>query len=108
MLAASCATDTTRKGEKCSNRDQIVRYGDSTGSSRQFVQQRLRLFQIPRVKPFGEPAEDRSEKLARLIALALIAPEPRHAHCGAKFPGFCLLPARNCKRSLEILFRFRY
>jgi hypothetical protein len=28
---------------------------------------------------------------AGLIALALIAPEPRHAHRGAEFPGLCLL-----------------
>ena len=31
--------------------------------------------QIERIKPFGEPAVDRSEKLASLIPLALIAPE---------------------------------
>jgi hypothetical protein len=36
--------------------------------------------------PFGEPAVDRSEKLASLIPLALVAPEPRHAHRGAEFP----------------------
>ena len=42
-------------------------------------------------KPFGEPAVDRSETPASLIALALIAPEPRHAHCGAEFPGLGLL-----------------
>jgi hypothetical protein len=49
----------------------------------QFVQQRLCVLQIERIEPFGEPAVDRSEKLASLIPLALIAPEPRHAHCGA-------------------------
>ena len=41
-------------------------------SSGQLVKQRLRLFQIERVKPFGEPAVDRSEKLAGLIPLALM------------------------------------
>jgi len=35
--------------------------------------------------PLGEPAVDRSEKLPCLILLTLIAPEPRHAHCGAEF-----------------------
>jgi hypothetical protein len=44
------------------------------GSRRQSVEQRLSLFQIARVKPFGEPAVDRSEKLASLIPLALVAP----------------------------------
>jgi hypothetical protein len=33
-----------------------------------------------RVKPFGEPAVDRSEKLASPLPLALVAPDPRHAH----------------------------
>ena len=32
-----------------------------------------------------EPAVDRSEKLAGIIPLALVALEPRHAHCGAEF-----------------------
>jgi len=50
----------------------------------QLVEQPLRLFQIERVEPFGEPPVDRSEKLTRLIPLALIAPEPRHSHCGAE------------------------
>ena len=35
--------------------------------------------QIERVEALGEPAVDRSEKIAGLIPLALIAPEPRHA-----------------------------
>jgi hypothetical protein len=50
------------------------------------IEQRLRFLQISRVKPFGEPTVDRGEKLASLIPFALIAPEPRHAHCGAEFP----------------------
>ena len=46
-------------------------------SRRQLVEQRLRLLQIERVEALGEPAVDRSEKLASLIPLALIAPEAR-------------------------------
>ena len=46
-------------------------------SGAQLTEQSLGLLQIARVKPFGEPAVDRSEKLATLISLALIAPEPR-------------------------------
>jgi tetratricopeptide (TPR) repeat protein len=63
-------------------------------SSCQLVQQRLRLFQIARIKPIREPAVDRREKLTSLIPFALIAPEPRHAYRGAEFPGLRLLPAR--------------
>ena len=58
-------------------------------------------------KPFGEPAVGRSEKLASLIPLALIAPEPRHAHCGAEFPGLRLLRSATSKRAVEIPLRFR-
>jgi hypothetical protein len=39
-------------------------------SSGQLVEQRLRLPQIERVEAFGEPAVDRSEKIAGLILLA--------------------------------------
>jgi hypothetical protein len=42
-------------------------------SRRKFVEQRLRLLQIERVETFGEPAVDRSKKIAGLIPLALIA-----------------------------------
>ena len=48
----------------------------------------------------------RSEKIASLLPLALIAPEPRHAHCGAEFPGFCLLLTCDPERALEVRFRF--
>ena len=72
----------------------------------QLAEQRLRLLQIERVEAFGEPAVDRSEKIAGLCTPALIAPEPRHAHCGAQFPGLGLLLTRNCERTLEVRFRF--
>ena len=58
-------------------------------------------------KPFSEPAVDRSEKLASLLPLTLVAPEPRHAHRRAQFPGLCLLLTRDRERTLEIRFRFR-
>ena len=47
------------------------------------VKQSLSLIQIERLEALGEPAVDRGEKLAGLLPLALIAPEPRHAHCRA-------------------------
>jgi len=54
--------------------------------SPQLVKQGLSLLKIARVEAFGEPAIDRGEKIAGLIAFALIAPEPRHAHRGAQLP----------------------
>ena len=73
----------------------------------QLVEQSLGLLQIERVEALGEPAVDRSEKIAGLIALALIALEPRHAHRRAQFPGLCLLLTCNRERVLEIRFRCR-
>ena len=64
------------------------------------------LFQIDRVEAFGEPTVDRREKIAGVTAFALVAPEPRHAHRCAQFPGLCLLLSRNRERTFEIRFRF--
>ena len=55
-------------------------------SAGKFVEQRISLFQIERIEALREPAIDRGEKIAGLLPLALIAPEPRHAHCRAQFP----------------------
>jgi hypothetical protein len=60
-----------------------------------------------RVKPFGEPPLNRSKQFARWLRLTLVAPEPRHAHRGAQFPGLCLFTSSR-KRALEIHFRFRH
>jgi hypothetical protein len=43
---------------------------------------RLRLLQIARVEALSEPAVDRSQKIAGLLHLALVAPEVREAHLG--------------------------
>ena len=59
-----------------------------------------------RVQPVRKPAVNRSEQFARLLRLALVAPEGE-AHGGAEFPGFCLLLTCNRERTLEIRFRFR-
>ena len=42
----------------------------------QVVEQGLGFFQVQRVEAFGKPAVDRSEQIAGLIPLALIALEP--------------------------------
>jgi hypothetical protein len=48
----------------------------------QLIEQRLRLLQIARVEPLGEPAVNRSEQFACLLQPALVAPEAGEAHCG--------------------------
>jgi hypothetical protein len=48
----------------------------------QLIEQGLSLLQIERVEALGEPAVNGSEKIAGLIPLALIMPEPRHAASG--------------------------
>src|SRR6476660_3135126 len=46
---------------------------------RQLLQQLLRLLQIARIEPLGEPAVHRSQQFARLLNLALVAPEASEA-----------------------------
>jgi hypothetical protein len=72
----------------------------------QFVEQRLGLFQIEHVEAFGEPVVDRSEKLASITPLSLIASESRYAHSGAEFPRFRPLLTRDGESALEIGLRF--
>ena len=71
--------------------------------SGQLVEQRLCLFQIERIEAFGKPAVDGCDR----IPLALIAPEPRHAHRGAEFPGPCLLRPRDSERAFAISYRIQ-
>jgi hypothetical protein len=51
-----------------------VDFGLPASWSSQLLQQRLRFLQIARLVTLGKPAVDRSEKLASLFALTLIAP----------------------------------
>ena len=71
----------------------------------QLVEQRLRLLQIARVEPLRKPAVNRSKQFARLLQLALVAPEARKAHCGAEFPDLLLLTG-DAEGALEMLFCF--
>ena len=43
------------------------------------------------VEPLSEPAVDRTEQFARLLHLALVAPETREARSRAELPKLCLL-----------------
>ena len=61
--------------------------------SRQLVEQGSGVPQIRRVEAFREPAVNRREEFACLLALALIAPQSRQADGRAHLPGFRLLAA---------------
>ena len=85
----------------CQNNDR------SALSSGQLVEQRLRLLQIARVKPFGEPAVDRSEQIAGLIPLALVAPEPGETGGGAQLEASRPLLPRDGDGGKEGFLRWR-
>jgi hypothetical protein len=70
------------------------------------LKRRLRLLQIARVEALSKPAVDRSEKLASLVPLTLIAPEPCDARCGAELPFDSGLKLR--RRFREFLAAFGY
>src|SRR5262249_53283864 len=72
----------------------------------QLLQQRLRLLQIARVKPLHKPPVNRSQQFARLLHLALVAPEPCEAHGGAEFPRLGLLLASDRERTFKVRLRF--
>src|SRR5262249_26636017 len=71
------------------------------GSRCQLLQERLCLFQITRAESFSEPPVNWSNQFARLLHLALIAPEASETHCRAEFQQLPLLRARNRKRLAE-------
>jgi hypothetical protein len=75
-----------RAGQKRHDLSTLAGRGGSQIRSGDRVQQRLRLLQIARVKPFGEPAVNRNKQFARLPHLVLVVPEVREARCGAEFP----------------------
>jgi hypothetical protein len=60
-------------------------------SSRQFVEQRLCIFEVGRVEAFGKPAVDRREQVAGLGAPPLLTAEPGEARGGTQFPELGLL-----------------
>src|SRR6478736_5405524 len=64
-------------------------------SGAQLIQQGLGFLQIERIEPFSKPAVDRSEQIAGRTTFALVAPEPRHAHCGAQLKAPSLLLLRD-------------
>ena len=53
--------------------------------SRQFIQQHLGLFEVRRVKPFGEPAVDLCQHLSCFFLLTPLPPQSAQTHCRFAF-----------------------
>lgn len=73
----------------------------------QLLDQRLRLLQVFRVKPFAEPVVDGRQRVARFLSFALLPPQASEACRGAEFPRFGLLLAGNVDGFEEAGFGFR-
>src|SRR5271166_4846800 len=56
-----------------------------TISSREFVEQRLCLFQVGGFEPLSEPAVERREQCVRFVAAPVVAAKPGEAGRGAQF-----------------------
>src|ERR1700722_8448141 len=80
----------------------VTNHYAANSSSNAFASFKSRVF-----KPLRKPPVNRSEQFARLLHLALIAPEACEAHSGAKFPRFCMLLACDGERMLKIALRLR-
>jgi hypothetical protein len=58
----------------------------AVADSRQFVEQRLRLFQIQGAEALGEPAVDRRAQVARFGMVALVTADPSRDSRGRAIP----------------------
>src|SRR6516164_186192 len=72
-----------------------------TTGSRQFLEQRLGVFQVGGVEALGEPAVNRRQQIARLGPPALFAPQPSEIAGGAQFERFRLLGLGDADRLLK-------
>ena len=72
----------------------------------QFLEQRLGLLQVRRIKPLSEPAIDLRQHLLGFFCLALLLPQPAQAHDGPQLQRFRLLPVGNLDRFEKIFFCF--
>ncbi len=73
----------------------------------QTVEQRFRLLQILRLKPFREPAVDLRQHAVSFVLLALLLPEAGKAGGGAEFPRLRLLLAGDRNGLVKTRFGFR-
>ncbi len=67
----------------------------------QVLQKRLRILQIRRIKPLGEPVVHRREQVGGVLALVLGLPQAGQAGGSAEFEGFGLLVASNIEGLVE-------
>ena len=58
----------------------------------QLTQKPLRLLQIRRVEPLGEPSVHRREQVASFLTLFLLLPQAGEAGGGAELQGACAFP----------------
>ena len=70
--------------------------------STQLLQQCLRLLEVGRVKPLGEPAVERRQQRAGFGALALLLPQARAAHRRSQLQRPGLLAAGHVEGLVEI------
>src|SRR5262245_46595343 len=85
----------------------LVRKGVSTSVALpQRVQQCLRLLQIRRIKPLGEPMVHGCKEVMGFLAFALLVPESSEASSGTEFPGFRRLVLGDADGMLEAGFGF--
>ncbi|MCZ6875161.1 MAG: hypothetical protein O7G88_16830 [bacterium] len=73
----------------------------------EFLQQRLRLPQVRRIKSLGEPLVPRGEQVVGILALFLGLPQASQAGGGAQFPGFGLLLAGKQQGMVKDTCRLR-
>src|SRR5262249_17093927 len=82
----------------CISRILFPSYWSRRGMSRrrEFLEQRLGLLQIHRIKPLGEPAVNLRQHLLGFAFLTLLLPQAREAHCCSLFWRLRLLLASIC------------
>ena len=77
--------DDTKPWSDISVEPLICCYLSFSGNGRlsQFVEQRLSLFEVGRIEPFGKPTIDRGEQCHRLLRPSLLSPQAGEAHRAA-------------------------
>src|SRR5262245_46987047 len=78
-----------------------TRMATETTRLRQLVEQRLRVDEVARVEPLGEPGIDWGEEVAGFGALGLIAPEAREARRRAQLKCPRLLQTCDLERAAK-------
>src|SRR4029453_5767883 len=101
----ACCTPLGMPVWRCSQRSRSASTVDHPRSA-ECLEECLSLLQVRGVKALREPAVDFCQQLARVVALALLLPQPCQTRGGPQFQGLGLLVAGNVEGSLEAGFRF--